>query len=214
MTGPAYGQANGSTDASAFNVTQFLISAALSKMQTISVAEVVAVHGGGVAPTGTVDVKILVNLITGNGTSVPHGVIYGVPFARAQGGTNAVICDPAVGDTGLVAFASRDISSVKTARAQANPASARQFDWADAIYVSGMLNGAPTQYIMFNMSGIEIVSPTALSITAPTVTVNGNLVVTGTTMGTGEGMFNGTPVSAHVHPGVTTGSGSTGTPVP
>jgi hypothetical protein len=172
------GQANPFSDATDFNAVQFMIAAALAKLQTVSVVEVMAVHGGGVAPTGTVDVKVLVNLMTGNRTAIPHGTIYNVPFVRTQGGTNAVICDPVVGDIGMAAFASRDISAVKASRAAANPGSQRSFDWSDAIYVGGMLNGTPAQYVMFNVSGIEVVSPTALSVTAPVVTINASTSVT------------------------------------
>jgi hypothetical protein len=179
VSGPAYGQANASSDASDYNALQFVINAALAKMQTVTIARVVAVHGGGVAPTGTVDIIVLVNIMTGNRTAVPHGVIYGVPFCRTQGGGNAIVCDPVAGDLGLINFASRDISGVKANRAAANPGSLRTFDWADAIYVGGMLNGTPTQYLEFSSGGIVLLSPTAINIQSPSTTVTGPLAVTG-----------------------------------
>lgn len=159
MSGPAFGQSNASSDTSDYNSMDFIIRAALAGMQTVSVVKVVAVHGGGVGPTGTVDVQVVVNLMTGGGTAVPHGIIYGVPFVRTQGGKNAFICDPVVKDIGLAAFASRDISSVKKSRGVASPSSKRMFDWADAIYVSGMLNGTPTQYLQMLGGSIKAQSP-------------------------------------------------------
>jgi hypothetical protein len=181
MSGPAYGQANASSDTSDYNSIDFIVRAALAGMQTVSVVKVIAVHGGGVAPTGTVDVQVIVNLMTGSGTPVVHDVIYDVPFARAQGGNSAFICDPVVGDMGMAAFASRDISSVKNARGQANPSSKRMFDWSDAIYSSGMLNGTPTQYVELAPAGITAVSPTAITLQSPANEVEGPLEVTGPT---------------------------------
>lgn len=216
MSTPAYGQASSVADASGYNSLDFIIRSTLAGMQTISVVKVVAVHGGGVAPTGTVDVQVLINLITGNGTAVPHDTIYGVPFTRMQGGSNAIICDPVIGDVGMVAFASRDITSVKNARGQANPSSKRTFDWADAIYVAGMLNGTPAQYILFGVSGVEIVSPTALTVTAPVVTVNASTSATVTspaiTLGPATSI-DGVQFLTHTHTGGTIG-GSTGPVIP
>lgn len=174
MSGPAYGQANASSDASDYNAMQFIIAAALAKMQTVSIAKVVAVHGGGVAPNGTVDIEVLINLMTGNRIAVPHGMIYDVPFVRTQGGPSAVICDPAVGDIGLVAFASRDISGVKATKGTANPGTNRVFDWADAVYVGGMLNGTPSQYLEMSTGGILLLSPTAIKLQAPAIEVTGD----------------------------------------
>jgi len=45
------------------------------------------------------------------------------------------------------------------------------------------------------------------------VNITGNLVVSGTTTGTGDGRFNGIHVSAHRHTGVQTGGGTTGEPI-
>jgi phage baseplate assembly protein gpV len=102
---------------------------------------------------------------------VPHGTIYSVPYFRLQGGANAVILDPQVGDIGIAVFAESDISSVKAAKAQANPGSARKFDMADGLYLGGFLNGTPSQYVQFSASGITLLSPSAVTIQAPTVTI-------------------------------------------
>lgn len=155
----AYGQFSAGTDESEFNAISFLIQQALLKMQTVTLVKVMAVHGGGVAPTGTVDVQPMVNQMTGDRVAVPHGTIYGVPFFRLQGGPSAVIVDPAVGDIGLCAFASRDISTVKSTKAVANPGSQRVYDWADGLYVGGYLNRAPTQYLQFLGGSIKAETP-------------------------------------------------------
>lgn len=157
----------------------------MSRMATATLVEVMGVtNEGGVAPVGFVDIRPMINQVDGDGNAEPHATIFGCPYVRIQGGTNAVIIDPVIGDIGLAVFSSRDTSSVVASRAQANPGSKRQFDWADAVYVGGLLNGVPAQYLQFSDEGISIVAPVAISVTAPQVMVNGNLVVSTGATGT------------------------------
>jgi hypothetical protein len=136
----------------------------------VTLVKIVSVtNNGGVSPVGFVDVQPLVNQVDGAGNATPHGVVYNIPYFRLQGGTNAIILDPQVGDMGMCGFASRDISSVKSSKGQANPGSGRTFDWADGLYFGGLLNGTPVQYIAFSSSGIDIVSPTQIRLAAPNI---------------------------------------------
>ena len=139
----------------------FMVRAINSRNVTATLVLVKAVTGGGQAVDvpGTVDIQPMVAQLDGKGNAMPHGTIYNVPYVRAQGGTNAVIIDPVVGDIGLAVFASHDISSVKASKKPANPGSRRRFDWADAIYVGGMLNAAPAQYIRFTSTGDVEIKP-------------------------------------------------------
>lgn len=105
---------------------------------------------------GTVDVQPMVAQIDGAGNATLHGVIHNVPVLRVQGGSNAFIVTPAAGDIGLAVIASRDISSVKANKAPSNPGSRRQFDWADAIYVPGILNLMPEQFVRVAGDGIRL----------------------------------------------------------
>ena len=94
---------------------QFLISQALNRVSTATLVKVVSVtNAGGLSPVGFVDVQPLVNQLDGAGNAVPHGVLHRLPYFRLQGGADAVILDPKVGDIGMAAFANRDISLVKT----------------------------------------------------------------------------------------------------
>jgi hypothetical protein len=90
------------------------------------------------------------------GNPIPHDVIHNLPYFRLQGGTNAVIVDPDVGDKGFAVFCSRDISAVKRTKAIANPGSSRRFNWADGLYVGGVLNGTPANYVEVSPSGITV----------------------------------------------------------
>ena len=158
MSTPAnavFGLATGSADQHEYNTTYLQILAALTKVQTLSIVEVIAIADSELT------VKVIVNLLTGNGQAVQHGEIYGIPFVRTQGGPNAIICDPQPGDLGLCGFCSRDIASVKAAKGPANPGSARLFDWADGVYIGALslLNASPSQFIQFLGGSVLIQSP-------------------------------------------------------
>lgn len=171
--------------ASSFNEKtriQFLIEAFLASVRTATLVKLVAVsNSGGVQPVGTVDVQPLVNQTDGAGNITALPVIYGMPYLRLQGGTNAVILDPQVGDIGIAVFGDRDLSAVISTKAQAVPGSRRRHSLADGLYVGGVLNGTPQQYVQFTSTGITVFSPQTVTIQAPNVKVQGNLEVTGTT---------------------------------
>lgn len=193
-----------------FNNIMFAVQQAIGKLQTATLVRIEAcTNAGGLSPVGFVDVTPLVNQIDAQGNPTPHVTIYNVPYFRLQGGANAVIIDPQKGDIGLCCFASRDITKVKATKKQANPGSARQFSMSDGLYVGGMLNGTPSQYVQFSTAGIKLHSPTAIvleapdislqaqtveinaststTVTTPTFTVNGNSVLNGTVQQTGGG---------------------------
>lgn len=183
------------TAASQFNALEFHIRSVLARLATATLVRVVGVtNAGGIAPAGFVDIQPLVAMTDGAGNTVPHGVIHACPYARLQGGANAVILDPQPGDIGIAVFASRDISAATATRAPAPPGSWRQYDWADGLYVGGCLNGTPSQFVAFSAGGIAITSPVQVTITAPLLQINGELVCTG------EGTFaGGHTVSQHTH---------------
>ena len=161
---------DGSSD---FNAHSFLIWQILRTIAGARLVEVKAVtNSGGVSPVGFVDVMPLVNQLDGSDDAVPHDVVHNLPYFRLQGGTNAIIIDPPVGDIGVAIIEDRDISSVKASKAQANPGSKRIFDMADGLYLGGFLNGTPTQYVQFAAGGVSIVSPNKVTINAPNVEVD------------------------------------------
>ena len=177
------------TNASDVNRQAFAIQQTLAKMQTATLVRVDAVtNSGGLSPVGFVDVTPLVNQMDAQGIPTSHVTIYNIPYFRLQGGANAIILDPQVGDLGICVFASRDISKVKTTRKQANPGSFRKYHWSDGMYLGGVLNGTPSQYVEFSAAGIRIHSPVQVKldapdvqIVAPTVEVTASTSVTVTT---------------------------------
>ncbi|KXJ63057.1 oxidoreductase [Achromobacter xylosoxidans] len=236
------GQARPAEGGDEYGAQMFLISQALARLSTSTLVRVVAVtNAGGVAPVGFVDVQPLVNQLDGAGNAVPHAVLHNLPYFRLQGGTDAIILDPKVGDIGIAVFASRDISAVKASKSKANPGSWRSHDMADGLYVGGLLNGTPVQYVQFTAGGINMVSPSKVTISAPQIegnaeeqfSINSPQIVLNGTVQQGAGSYGGTSTwqgnmntlgtlrnngkdvgSTHTHPGVQSGPSNTGTPNP
>ena len=168
VTNPA-GMLQPSTLWGVHNNLNFVIQQALSKVQTATIVKVIACsNDGGVSPVGTVDVQILVNQISGQKVATPHVTMYGLPYLRIQGGSNAVIIDPQPGDIGIAVFASRDITTVKSTKAQASPNTFRMHDFADGMYLGGLLNGVPLQFIQFSTAGIVVSVPPVATATIQT----------------------------------------------
>jgi len=210
INGIPSGQQQSGTNLGEYQQITFMVQQALAKMQTATLVRIEScTNSGGLSPVGFVDVTPLVNQLDGQGNPTPHVTIYNLPYFRLQGGANGVIIDPQKGDIGVAVFASRDISQVKATRKQGNPGSHRQYSFADGMYLGGMLNGTPTQYIQFSAAGIKIHSPTAVvleapdvqilaqtveinasasaTVTTPTFTVNGATVLNGTVSQAGGG---------------------------
>lgn len=161
---------DGSSD---YSATLFSIEQVLSRANTSTLVKIVAVtNSGGLSPVGFVDVQPLVNQVDGAKNAMPHGVLHHLPYFRLQGGGDAIIIDPKVGDIGIAVFADHDISSVAASKAQSNPGSWRRFSMADGLYIGGVLNGTPTQYVQFSTAGIKLHSPTAIILEAPDVQIS------------------------------------------
>lgn len=211
------GYLDATSDTSHFNTQAFLIEQILGLVRTASLVQVKSVtNSGGVSPVGTMSVLPLVNLLDGQGKSSSHGNINNVIYARLQGGANAIILDPQVGDIGIAVFADRDISSVKANKARANPGSWRCFDMADAVYLMTVLGASPTQYVQFSSTGINLtdLNGNTIVMNSAGVTINGvlidrshNVSGAGTVHASGEGTFNSHTVGGHQHAvaGVQTG---------
>lgn len=224
-----------------FAKLEFVFNQLLLGKATATIVRVEAcTNSGGLVPQGTVDVTPLVNQVDGAGNSVAHQTIYGLPYHRIQGGSNAVIMDPAPGDLGIAVFASRDISGALAAKAPANPGSARVMDYADGMYIGGIQNGVPAQYILFAAAGVTVVSPgkvtvqaneidltatAKIALTAPEIdlagVVNqtvGNLNVAQSAVVTGDVTAGGKSLHNHTHgpgtyvAGATPVTGSSATP--
>ena len=198
------GQADVTDPTHPYNALTFAINQVLNGKWTVTIGQVKAVNGGGTGGPPTVNVQPMVHMIDGYGKPTPHGIINNLLAFRLQGGTGGIVCDPVVGDIGLLAFASRDISTAVANKAPAVPGSRRTFDPADGIFFGGLLGAALTQFINFTSTGIAIQDK------------NGNVITTGSSgiaiTVVGDFTVNGISVLSHTH-AVTTAPGETGPPV-
>lgn len=237
------GQLKPSSTWGEFNNISFVIQQAIAKLQTATLVRIdKCTNEGELSPVGFVDVTPMVNQIDGAGNPVPHVTIFNVPYFRLQGGKNGIIIDPSPGDIGIAVFASRDLTKVKATKKQGNPGSHRQYSFSDALYIGGVLNVQPEQYIQFNTSGIKVFSPakilleapnielkadtveinastvdinasSSVTMTTPIFTLNGEMETTGGITAAGEVSGVGILMSTHAHSGVTAGGDITGGPV-
>lgn len=220
---------------------QFIILQLLRGVHTCTLVKVQAVNPVS-DRVGFVTVLPLIQETDTSGVVIPASPIYNVPYVRYQGGSSAVILDPAVGDTGLAMFAERDITSIKTTLATGPAATDRNHSSADGLYIGGVLNAAPTQWVKFlpDAAGIDVHTPGALTGSAGggmTLNITGNASVTATGSATVQAgttatlkapsislqnsgaallkLLNSTFAtwaSTHTHSGVTIGGGTTGAP--
>ncbi|UMM08411.1 baseplate assembly protein [Gluconobacter frateurii] len=207
MTNPSF--STFSAQGSDTGALDTLIRKSLSELGTNTLVQVTAVHpGDGIV--GTVDVQPMVHQQTSDGTAVPHGVIYGVPYLRIQGGACAVIVDPAVSDIGYVIISGRDQSNAVANRVPSAPGSFRQHSMADCVYVGGFLGAAPTHYVQITTDGIRLVTTGKVTVEASEMDIDCPLKVNGPITATGDVIGNGISLDNHEHGGVQAGSSVTG----
>lgn len=155
---------------------------------------------------------------------ITMSVIPDVPVVFQGGGGFALTFTPKLGDECLVVFSSRCIDGWwEKGGVQLQPV-LRHHSLSDGFCIIGprslpnVLAGISPNAQLRTADGtayIELTAAGKVNIVAPGgVTITGDLAVTGKTTGTKEGTFNGIPVSAHLHGGVTPGGSDTGVPIP
>lgn len=135
---------------------QFIIAKLLLGVHTCQLVQVQAVQ----PVSGKVGFLTCIPLTLDTSTNnvvLADSSIFNVPYMRYQGGSSAVILDPVAGDIGLAIFAEDDITNVKQTIAAGAPATNRSHSTADALYIGGVLNPDPTQFIQFQPGGAGIV---------------------------------------------------------
>lgn len=215
------------------NINEFIFNTLMSRHSFVQLVIVKKVKAGPL-----LDVMPLVSGFSADGSRVDNSTVFNVPVWRLQRGVSAVIMDPIEGDIGLMLCCDRDITKVRDEKKESLPASKRVHSKSDGIYLGGVLNAEPSQYVKFANDGIDIVSPLVVQVNGNAVVVNadekislnapiieangqltqgsgsyaGNATFGGTLTATGEITGNGIHLSTHKHGGVQTGSGNTGTP--
>lgn len=220
------------------NINEYIFNLLLSRHAFVNlvIVQKVKTQTGNQPPL--LDVLPLVTGFSADGSQVENSTVFNVPAWRLQRGASAVIMDPVEGDIGLLLCCDRDITKVKKEKKEALPASRRTHSRADGIYLGGVLNADPVQYVKFASDGIDIVSPLLVSVTAPNIELNGSAKISlnapvieangqltqgsgsfagnatfgGNVTATGEVTGNGVNLSTHVHGGVESGNSTTSIP--
>lgn len=169
--------------------------------------------------------------IDGTETKVNLPLLIHVPVCFPKAGGFALTLPIAVNDEVLVVFASRCIDAWWQQSGVQPPMEDRMHDLSDGFCIPGpcsvpnvipnisttgaqLRNTAGTTYIELSANGnIKIVTPGELDITGP-VNITGDVIVTGKVTASGEVMSGVIPLTAHIHSGVTTGTGNSGGPLP
>ena len=170
-----------------------------------------------------VDVKVFIN------DNEPDMVLYHVPIQREETNRAYIFLGIKQGDRGVLKFFDRSVEGYLQSDFDYN-SDDRQHDISDRCFELGFLPDAEayeyltTASIEFGLKNgkcaisinddgtLNVNSTVAMNVTAPTVTITGNVVVNGTIEATGEITGNSIPLSAHKHSGVQTGSGTSGLP--
>lgn len=178
----------------------YIINNLIANIHTMMPVKIlsVTVPSDSLAPIGRCEVLPLVQQIDGSNNVYSMGKIINVPYLRVQGGSNAIVIDPQVGDVGLCGFCERDISIVKRTGELSAPDTRRKYDINSAVYMFTMMSGTPTQYIHFKSSGIDIKTTGDLNINGLIIKADGTLVTK-----------DGDTVDKHSHGGVQSGGSNT-----
>lgn len=183
-----------------YNTLDFFMKNSTKDIATAIPVKVVGVEAGN-GSVGYVDVLPLVTFVSGAGNAIQPVNLYHLPYSRIQGGTAALIIDPIVGDKGLAIFAHSDCSTVTADTTEPQqPGSKRKHSQSDGFYIGGFLNQAPTCFLELKQDNTAVLTATG------GITINGNVTVNG------DVTANGISLTSHIHSGVETGGGTTGTP--
>ena len=188
----------------------------------------------------SVDVLPLLKQVDKNKNEIDVSILYNLPYIRIQGGKNAIIIDPQIGDIGIIIFQMRDIFNIKNTCTNnpVNPKSYRKYDPSDGIFLCGFCNYKdrnPERYLKIDNSGIIIEgyngnvtingnagitlnSSSNVTINSPIINLNG---IINQTQGSGSGssnfqndiVSNNISFQHHIHSNVQNGPSNTGQPV-
>lgn len=176
------------------NINEFIFNTLMSRSAFIQLVIVNKVKDGPL-----LDVTPLVSGFAADGSRNSNTPVFNVPVWRLQRGASAVIMDPVEGDIGLMLCCDRDITNVRNEKKESLPASLRVHNKSDGIYLGGVLNAEPSQYVKFSNDGIDIVSPLLVNVSSNVVSINAESraeinapqILLNGQVGQGEGSYGG-----------------------
>ena len=198
-SGIVKGIADEDVDSSDLNRLEFLIKVLQRDMSTAIPVIITAVQAGDTNAAGYVDARPLVAQLDAWGNALPMATLHHLPYFRLQAGRAGIVIDPVPGDIGLAVFAQSDCSTLKQGQTEtAQPGSWRKFDQADGFYIGGFINTQIDTYVRLAQDGsVKITAPGNVTIDAPSVSMTGDLYVTGDMTSGGKSYLNHTHMGVH-----------------
>lgn len=198
-SGIVKGVADEDVDSSDLNRMEFLIKVLQRDMSTAIPVIITAVQAGDTNAAGYVDARPLVAQLDAWGNALPMATLHHLPYFRLQAGRAGIVLDPVPGDIGLAVFAQSDCSTLKQGQKEtAQPGSWRKFDQADGFYIGGFINTQIDTYVRLAQDGsVKITAPGNVTIDAPSVSMTGDLYVTGDMTSGGKSYLNHTHMGVH-----------------
>ena len=198
-SGIVKGVADEDVDSSDLNRLEFLIKVLQRDMSTAIPVIITATQAGDTNAAGYVDARPLVAQVDAWGNALPMATLHHLPYFRLQAGRAGIVLDPVPGDIGLAVFAQSDCSTLRQGQTEtAQPGSWRKFDQADGFYVGGFLNKSVDTFVRLAQDGsITIKAPGNVTIDAPSVSMTGDLYVTGDMTSGGKSYLGHTHMGVH-----------------
>lgn len=198
-SGIVKGIADEDVDSSDLNRLEFLIKVLQRDMSTAIPVIITAVQAGDTNAAGYVDARPLVAQLDAWGNALPMATLHHLPYFRLQAGRAGIVLDPVPGDIGLAVFAQSDCSTLKQGQTEtAQPGSWRKFDQADGFYIGGFINTQIDTYVRLTQDGsVRITAPGNVTIDAPSVSMTGDLYVTGDMTSGGKSYLDHTHMGVH-----------------
>ncbi len=230
------GTSNYYATSSKYNADDYHIRTVIDKLvNTAFVARIDSCSSSGEGGTHSVCATPLICEINGDGDALASPSYVELPHYRFQGGIAAFIVDPEPGDLGVFVCMKRDSTGLnKSSSVSQKPATYRKFNLADSVMVATIHTKDPTVwihakqdntivihaptgctiesngYIKATCATCDITASGSATITAPTITLNGNVTVNGSMAVSGSISDGSVNLSTHVHTGDS--GGTTGTP--
>lgn len=167
-----------------------------------------------------VSVQPMVMVVSTLNESLERAPVAKVPLFQIGGGGFVLSFPVKAGDLGWIKANDRDISLFVQTLQNSPPNTWRMHDFADGIFIPHVMAGFivgddADNAVLSSLDGsVKIsLSSDTITLTAPNIIMNSNLTIDGDLNITGSTIGNGINLNTHIHSGVQTGSGDTGEPV-
>ncbi|MCD8179782.1 MAG: hypothetical protein LUE98_21230 [Tannerellaceae bacterium] len=187
----------------------------LTKLEKVAPAKIISYDRA----TNRASVQILQQNIYSTGDKLTLKPLSDIPVLILCGGGYSISFPIGTGDTGWIVAADRNISIFKQFLSVFTPATYRKHKYEDGFFIPDKVNGFEissddTNALLITSTDgntkISIING-QVTVTSSAVAINGDVTVSGSITAQGDVTAGGISLISHIHSGVETGSGTTGT---